>query len=119
MKEPIFVRSLTASEEATLRGSLHASEACTLRRSPILLASAESNTLRQIARQVGCTDQTVRNVIRAVESLRDTCPEACFVLVASVAEEDGGQQVYPQESQCLGPILLYGQCGQVSASGVQ
>src|SRR5229473_628553 len=65
--EPLCQIFLAVSHEATLRGSLHASEACTLRRSQILLASAEGKTPRQIARQVGCTDQTVRNVIRAFE----------------------------------------------------
>ncbi|QZZ19834.1 helix-turn-helix domain-containing protein [Leptothermofonsia sichuanensis E412] len=38
-----------------------------LRRSQILLASAQGQTPSQIARHVGCTAQTVRNVIRAFE----------------------------------------------------
>jgi transposase len=67
MKEPIFVRSLTQSEGATLRASLRSNDAFTLRRSQILLASAEGKTPRQIAGPLCCTDQTVRNVIRAFE----------------------------------------------------
>jgi transposase len=67
MKEPIFVRSLTEGERASLRSGLRSGNAFTLRRSQILLASAEGKTPRRIARQLGCTDQTVRNVIRAFE----------------------------------------------------
>ena len=65
MKAPIFVRPLSESEYDTLRAGLRSSEAFTLRRSQILLASAEGQTPRQIARRVGCGDQTVRNVLRA------------------------------------------------------
>jgi transposase len=65
MKDPLFVRSLTKSEHTCLRTGLRSTLAFTLRRSQILLLSAERNTPRQIARHVGCTDQTVRNVIRA------------------------------------------------------
>ncbi len=67
MKEPIFVRSLNETERATLRSSLRSPNAFTLRRSQTLLASVEGRTPRQIAKQLGCTDQTVRNVIRAFE----------------------------------------------------
>ena len=68
MKEPIFVRSLTDDERAALRAGLRSTNAFTLRRCQILLASAEGKTPRQIARQVGCGDQTARNVIRAFDS---------------------------------------------------
>jgi transposase len=64
MKEPIFVRSLTDSERATLRAGLRAGKAFPLRRCQLLLASAEGRTPRQIAKLLGCSDQTVRNVIR-------------------------------------------------------
>jgi transposase len=67
MKEPIFVRSLTDSERTCLRTGLRSTDAFTLRRSQILLASAEARTPRQIAKLLGCTDQTVRNVIASFE----------------------------------------------------
>jgi transposase len=75
MKEPIFVRSLTENERATLRAGLRSGDAFRLRRCQILLASAEQTTPRQIANLLGCTDQTVRNVIgdfqrEGVECLR-------------------------------------------------
>ncbi len=75
MKEPIFVRSLIESEHAALRASLRSPTAFTLRRSQTLLASAAGQTPRQIAKLVGCTDQTVRNVIRAFEREGLACLE--------------------------------------------
>lgn len=67
MKEPIFVRSLTKNERAILRTGLRSADAFRLRRCQILLASAENTTPRQIAKHLGCSDQTVRNVIRDFE----------------------------------------------------
>jgi transposase len=75
MKEPIFVRSLTGTERTALRTGLRSPQAFTLRRSQLLLLSAEGKTPRQIARQLGCSDQTVRNVIRAFESAALACLE--------------------------------------------
>jgi transposase len=65
MPAPLFVRSLTKAERAALRAGRRATAAFTLRRSQILLASAEGSTPRQIAQLLGCGDQTVRNVLRA------------------------------------------------------
>lgn len=65
MKDPLFVRSLSESERATLHAGLRSSQAVTLRRSQILLASTARQTPRQISRQLGCTDQTVRNALHA------------------------------------------------------
>jgi transposase len=73
MKEPIFVRSLTENEQASLRTGLRSGNAFTLRRCQILLASAQAKTPRQIAKLLGCTDQTVRNVIRDFESVGLAC----------------------------------------------
>lgn len=75
MKDPIFVRSLTDEQRSSLRSSLRSSNAFTLRRSQILLASSEGRTPRQIARLMGGTDQTVRNVIRTFETEGLTCLE--------------------------------------------
>ena len=65
MLAPLFVRALTEHERATLQAGRRAPEGFTLRRSQILLASAEGYTPRQIAQRLGCGDQTVRNVLRA------------------------------------------------------
>jgi transposase len=66
MKAPLFVRPLTDAEREQVKAGLRSSEAFTLRRCQILLASAAGATASQIARQVGCSDQAVRNVIKAV-----------------------------------------------------
>lgn len=75
MKIPVFVRPLSTEEEQQLRSGLRASDAFTLRRSQTLLASAAGQSAPQIAQQVGCTDQTVRAVIRAFEARGVACLE--------------------------------------------
>jgi transposase len=65
MKQPVFVRPLTDAERAQVATGLRSSEAFVLRRSQILLASAQGESAPQIARQLGCDDQTVRNAITA------------------------------------------------------
>ncbi len=65
MKPPLYVRSLTNAERDALKAGLRSSDAFTLRRSQILLASARGETPPAIARQLGCASQTVRNTIRA------------------------------------------------------
>src|SRR3954471_15196242 len=63
MKQPIFVRPLSDAERETIRAGLRSPDAFVLRRCQILSASAEGKTARQIARSLGCNDQTVRNAI--------------------------------------------------------
>jgi transposase len=61
----VYVRPVTDAERAQLALGLRSSEAFVLRRSQILLASARGETAPQIARQLGCDDQTVRRAIAA------------------------------------------------------
>lgn len=75
MSTPIFVRPLQPFERLAPEEGLRSSQAFTLRRCQILLASAEGKTPPQIAKHVHCTSQTVRNVIhnferRGVDCLR-------------------------------------------------
>src|SRR5712692_1139018 len=65
MQTPLFVRSLTADERATLETGLRSPSAFTVRRCQILLASAEGQSTTTIAHDLCCTDQTVRNAIHA------------------------------------------------------
>ena len=65
MQTPLFVRPLTADERATLETGLRSLSAFTVRRCQMLLASAEGQPTTTIARQLRCTDQTVRNAIHA------------------------------------------------------
>jgi transposase len=68
MRLPICVRPLMDAERTRLEAGLRSSDAFVLRRCQILLASARGVWPPQIAQQVGCNDQTVRNVIRRFEA---------------------------------------------------
>ena len=63
MRTPIFIRPLTPNERQQIQAGLRSSDAFVLRRCQILLASARGERAITIARQLGCDDQTVRNVI--------------------------------------------------------
>ena len=65
MKPPLFVRDLSDAERTALRNGLRSPEAFTLRRSQILLASADGQRPAPIATTLGCATQTVRDAIRA------------------------------------------------------
>jgi len=65
MKSPIYGRTLTAAERRAIEAGRRSSEAFTLRRSQILLASARREPVPQIAVALGCNEQTVRNAIHA------------------------------------------------------
>ncbi len=64
MRTPIFIRPLTEDEDQQVQKGLRSSDAFVLRRCQILLASARGERAPAIARQLGCDDQTVRNVIK-------------------------------------------------------
>lgn len=65
MNAPLFVRPLTDPERAALRSGLRSPDAFTLRRSQILLASADRQRPARIAATLGCGTQTVRDAIKA------------------------------------------------------
>ena len=67
MQAPLFVRPPTEEERQALAAGLRSADAFTLRRSQIVLASARGERAPAIARALGCSDQTVRNAIRAFD----------------------------------------------------
>lgn len=73
MIKPIFVRPLTDAERQQMEAGLRSSDAFVLRRSQILLASARGERAPQIAANLGCGDQTVRNAIAAFNRSGLTC----------------------------------------------
>lgn len=79
MKAPIFIRVLNPAEQTRLEAGLRSSDAFTLRRCQILLASQRGQRPVEIARNLGCTTQTVRNAIYAFEQkgLERLKPESC------------------------------------------
>ena len=68
MQAPIFVRPPSEQEEQALTAGLRSADAFTLRRSQIILASARGERAPAIARSLGCSDQTVRNALRAFDA---------------------------------------------------
>jgi transposase len=65
MPNPIFVRSLTESERERLKAGLRSSDGFELRRCQIILGSERGEHAIAIAQNVGCSDETVREVIKA------------------------------------------------------
>jgi transposase len=63
MRPPIFVRTLSEQEREALEEGLRSSKAFVLRRWQILLASARGERALQIANNLGCAQQTVRDAI--------------------------------------------------------
>lgn len=68
MKAPLFVRTLSEEEQQTLTAGLRSSDAFTMRRCQILLASSKGQRPSEIASNLGCSLQMVRNVINAFHS---------------------------------------------------
>jgi transposase len=64
MKPPIYVRKLTKKEKQALQAGLRSKDPFVLRRSQIVLASQRGEKAIEIAKILGCDDETVRNVIK-------------------------------------------------------
>src|SRR5215471_8354936 len=73
MKAPMYVRALSPEEQAGIEAGLRSSDAFTLRRSQILLASSLKQRSKEIARNLGCATQTVCNAIHAFEQKGFAC----------------------------------------------
>ncbi len=65
---PLMVRDLTPGERSGLEAALRSTSAFTLRRAQVLLASARGESPTRIAPVLGCSVQTVRNIIHAFEA---------------------------------------------------
>ena len=64
----MYVRPPSEQERQALAAGLRSGDAFTLRRSQIVLSSARGEHVPAIARSVGCSEQTVRNAIRAFDA---------------------------------------------------
>jgi transposase len=69
----MYVRALSPAEQAGVEAGLRSSNAFTLRRSQILLASSRGQRPSEIARNLGCATQTVRNTLHAFEQSGLAC----------------------------------------------
>jgi len=73
MKAPMYIRAVSPAEQAGLEAGLRSPNAFTLRRSQILWASRRGQRPSEIARNLGCATQTVRNTLHAFEKDGVTC----------------------------------------------
>ena len=63
----MYIRALSPAEQAGIEAGLRSSNAFSLRRSQILLASSRGQRPSEIAHNLGCATQTVRNTLHAFE----------------------------------------------------
>src|SRR5215469_9645845 len=73
MKAPMYIRALSPEEQEALQAGLRSSDAFTLRRSQVLLASSRGQRPKTVAENLGCVTQTVRNAIHAFEEKGVAC----------------------------------------------
>jgi len=64
MKAKVFVREITQEERQALEAQVRSADPLVMRRSQIVLLSAEGKSIREITRLVGYGRETVRMVIR-------------------------------------------------------
>src|SRR5512143_1487986 len=77
MPKPLYVRELTTEEREQLQGGLRSASAFSVRRSQIVLMNSEEHlTARQIAARLRCSDQCVREALRAFEQESVGCLRA-------------------------------------------
>lgn len=79
MKAPMYVRALSPVEQTGREAGLRSSNAFTLRRCQILLASSRGRCPKDIASNLSCATQTVRNALHTFEQKGLGClkPESC------------------------------------------
>jgi transposase len=73
VRPPKFVRPLEDAEREALAAGLRSSDAFTLRRCQILLASARGERAPAIARSLGCDGHTVHDALTAFEARGLAC----------------------------------------------
>jgi transposase len=73
MKSSFYVRPLTDEERRQLEADRRTTNACRMRRAPMVLASARGLSPQPIAQLVGCCVQTVRHVIHAFHTTGLAC----------------------------------------------
>lgn len=77
MPKPLYVREPTSEEREQLQAGLRSPAAFTVRRSQIILMNSEEHlTARQIAGRLRCSDQCVREALRAFDQEGISCLQA-------------------------------------------
>jgi transposase len=67
--KPLYARALTEAEQTTLRHNLKSADGLTVRRTQMILMSAEEGLkVDEIGRRLGCHGQTVRETLHAFQA---------------------------------------------------
>ena len=66
MKHPLYVRKMTKKEKQAMQAGIRSKDRFVIRRSQIVLASERGEKAIEIAKTLGCDDETVRNVIKGI-----------------------------------------------------
>jgi transposase len=114
MQPPLFIRPLTEEERLQLEADRRTADAFRVRRAPIVLASARRLSPQPIAQLVGCSVQTVRNVIHAfnTQGVADLAKQSnrpkTVAPVLDAATCDRLQHLLPQSPRLYGkPIGVW------------
>jgi transposase len=73
MKPPLYVHPLSPKEHWQLEAARRSANGFCLRRAQIVLAGARGQSAKPIAQVLGCSVQTVRNVVRAFNAGGMSC----------------------------------------------
>jgi len=95
MHPPLFVPPLSADQRAALRAGLRSPDVFTVRRCQVVLASAQGQSAKVIAQNLGCSAGTARNAIRAWNAEGTACltekssrPKSAAPLLAAERHDD-------------------------------
>src|SRR2546428_6500869 len=108
LKPPIFIRPLTDEERMQLEADRRTADAFRVRRAHIVLASARRRSPKPMAQLVGCTVQTVRNVIHAFHTqgvegwAKQSKPPKTVQPMLDAAHWERLQHILPQSPRTYG-----------------
>lgn len=104
----IQVRTVTEEELSHLQGGLRHSESFVVRRCQIILLSRRGKTPKKIARDIGCSDQHVRDIIKAFNEGGIRCLRRQSTRPKTVEPLIRGDKLYQLEEILHQSPRLYG-----------
>jgi DNA-binding CsgD family transcriptional regulator len=116
----IYVKELSQEEHSILCKGVQSSSGFTVRRCQILLSSAAGKSARQIASELHCSDQTVRNAIRAYEQEGLNCLQEKSHArhdEQSAFDEAGQERLREVIRLCPPPVWAREQCVDARVAG--
>ena len=92
MKPPLYVRKMTKKEKKATQAGVRSKDPFVIRRSQVILASERGQKAIEIAKMLGCDDQTVRNIIKGFNQ------EGLAVLIEGSRRPHKTQAAFTKES---------------------